>query len=333
VSLVVTPVLAAVPGYPNLAGTWNVTCRIAVRELDATRTDTIRTAVLTITDNTTTTKGVITTANIVVPTYGTLAVTGFVGQGYRPYLVLKGSDTELGMVFEGRVRLKASLPYSIGGKFYGFGSHSQGALGDDPVGGAATWSSVETHTGSIAALLTQAAAEGSTYVQFAPQEGIHLSDMDTILATDWGLWFDLENATNGGPQLELRFTHPYNVNPDGAGHVDITLLIPTAGTGEWVNRTYSPTFLGLYYGNDPWGGAAFSLGVPTALSGLEALIDAEAAMIANGPFLCGDWELTRVRVEVWEAGARTCYIDDVMIDGEVYSFEPVVFYGSGSMRK
>jgi len=335
------PVFAAAPGFPNMAGTWNVTSAVVVKNLSNTRTDVVRTATLVISDNTTTTKGVITTATLSTTNYGTCAVTGFVGQGYYPVITLIGNDANSSIVLTGRVIWKSGAPYKISGRMDGYGSHSQGALGDDPVAAAATWSSVDQHSGTISALLTQAAAAGSTYVQFAAPTvkgsnavaGIQLSELDTILVTDWGLWYNLENAKNGGPQLELRFTAPTNVNPDGVGHVDVTLLVPTAGTGEWVNRTYNGDFLCVAYGNDPWDGTAFAIEVPTALSGIEAAINAKAEMIADGPFSASAWTLTRVRVEIWDAGARTCYVDDVEIAGVTYSFEPVTFSGAFTALK
>lgn len=331
-SLAVLPVLAyGGTATVNMADTYTMSMRMPVYNLDGTKVDTIRTAILTIADNTVTTFGVITNATLVVPVYGTIAVTGFVGKGNRPYLTLTGTAGDVTVQMTGRVRVNGAVPVSISGRIDGYGSHSQGTLGDDPVGGAATWSGVATHEGSRAALLTQAAAPGSTYVQFTPPTGITLGQMSVITAADWGLWFNLQDSTNGGPQVELRFAAPTNVNPDGAGHVDVTLMTPTTGTGLWVNRTFTGAFPCMYYGNDPWDGTAFDSAAPGTLANAEVEINSEAAMTANGS-IASNWVLTRVRVELWEAGARTCYVDDVEIDGVSYSFEPVIFAGGFSAR-
>ena len=48
-------------------------------------------------------------------------------------------------------------------------------------------------------------------------------------------------------------------------------------------------------------------------------------MIAGGDD-CGDWVLTMVDIELWEGGARTCYVDDVTIGGQLYTGEPNSYY-------
>jgi len=326
--LFAVPAMAA-PGFPNIAGTWYMSGKIYVKYLDGTSVPTVTTATLVIADNTTTTKGTITNATLAVSNYGTLAVAGFVGQGYKPRLSLGGVNANVIMTIKGTYNITTA---KIAGDLQGWSTHSQGSLGDDPVAAAATWSTVENHSGSVSALLTQAAAAGSTYVEFTPPAGIHVHDLDTITAAKYGLWFNLQDGKSGGPQLELRFTAPTNVNPDGVGHVDVTLLTPTTGTGLWVNRTYGQTFDAMYYGNDPWDGTAFDGGAPAALSTIEAAINAETAMTDNSSN-ASNWTLSRVRIEIWDAGARTCYVDDVMINGTLYNFEPMQFYGSFSAHK
>lgn len=322
------PVYATVGVFENVAGTYTLRAGFAATYLDGTRGTRATAATLTISDNTTATFGVIGTSSLVVTGVGTVAMTGYVGTGANPRISLIGADTNTVVNINGRMRVTATK-ITLSGRADGFAKHSGGELGDDAVAAVASWSSVATKTGSIAALLTQDAGTGSTYVQFTPPTGIHVSDLATMSAADWGLWYKLQDTTSGGPQLELRFTAPTNVNPDGNGHVDITLLTPTTGTGLWVNRTYNTTFASLYYGNDPYDGTAFD-GPVDVLGNQTALINAEAAMLANGGYTCNDWELTRVRVEIWEGGVRTCYVDDVEIDGHTYSFEPVQLTGTFS---
>lgn len=328
----VTPVWATAGVFEDVSGVYTVRANLRGRYLDGTTADAVRTGTLTITGSTLTSRGVLAADTLALTGLGSLTMTGFVGTGASPYISAGGSDADNTMLLNGRIKIRDGNVTSISGRIDGYSAHSGGTLGDDPAGAAATWSTADSETGTVSALLTQAAVAGSTYVQWTPQTGIYLSDLATMSAEDWGLWYNLQVSTSGGPQLELRFTAPTNVNPDGVGHVDVTLLTPTTGTGLWAERTYDGDFAAMYYGNDPYDGTAYSDDAPETLSTVLTSINAEAAMLANGGYTADDWELTRVRVEIWEAGARTCYVDDVMIDGEVQSFEPVQYAGTFSIR-
>ena len=333
----VLPVLgAATTCTVNMADTFTLTSSIAVKTIDGVNQSRVTTATLIIADNTVTTKGVITNATLAVPGYVTIAVTGYVGHGTNPYLTLYGASTDIQFVLTGKVHAHAAVPQSITGRVDGFGDHSQGTLvgvDDDPVGSSAVWSVADQYDGTTSALLTQAAAAGSTYVQFTAPSGIHLRDLDTI-TSGWSFAHNTE-AVAGGPQVELRFQKVGAPDPDGVGHVDIT-LIPHQGVGAavWELETLTSATNCMYYGNDPFNGTAFeeNSGALT-LATVEAAINNEAAMSADGTvYTCGDWHLIRVRVELWEAGARTSYVDSVTIKGNVYSFEPVVFAGKFTGR-
>jgi len=310
-----------------------MTCNIAVKTIDGETQTKVSTATLIVADNTVTTRGVITNATLAVPGYITVAVAGYVGRGSNPYLTLYGTSADVQFVVTGKVHAHSGVVQYITGRVDGFGDHSQATIGDDPVGAVASWSTADSYNGTTSALLTQAAAPGSVYVQFTAPTGVHLSDLAT-LATGWSMWHNT-SAVAGGPQIELRFQKVGYPDPDGVGHVDITLL-PHQGVGSavWEVESFTSATKCIYYGNDPFNGTAFSenSGALT-LAGVEAAINLEAAMSADGiVYTCGDWHLIRVRVELWEAGARTSYIDDVTIDGHVYSFEPVVFAGTFTAR-
>jgi hypothetical protein len=323
----VIPALAAPATFADVGGTYTITCKLPVRYMDGTVATRATTGSLTITDDTSATRGTIGTATITVTGYGTVALVGFVGAGLNPRLSLVGSDGVTVVTLNAKVHTHTYVVQKISGRLDGWCWHTGGELGDEPVGAVASWSVADSYNGSVSALLTQAAAAGSTYVQVTPPTGITLGQMSAITADKWGLWFNLQDSTNGGPQVELRFIAPTNVNPDGAGHVDVTLLTPTVGTGAWVNRTYTGAFPCMYYGNDPFDGTAFDGPVDT-LANAETSINAEAAMLANGGFVASNWVLSRVRVEVWDAGARTCYVDDLMVNGRTYSFEPAQYAGT-----
>jgi hypothetical protein len=253
-----------------------------------------------------------------------MAVTGNIGAGSNPKIVLEGS----GVVFNGQVRTNSTAVTRISGAIDGFVPNADAVMASD-AGGTAASSTVQQESGAKSILLTQAGSAGSTHVQWVPANGVRLSDLTTLDPTKWGLWFDLENNKSGGPQLELRFTSPDCTDPDGAGHVDVTLLQPVTGNATWAHWVYGPTSTAMYYGNDPVDGTAFSDDAPEALSGIVANINGETAM---GDDSASNWKLTRVRVELWDAGARTCYVDDVMVNGRINSFEPAQFSGTLSAR-
>jgi hypothetical protein len=188
----------------------------------------------------------------------------------------------------------------------------------------AAWSTTKSVGAYSAALTKTADLAGSTYVQFVPTPGITLADLATVGDSSTWSFLHLEGATTttNWVQLELRFTAPTNTDPDGAGHVDVTLmpLQNTAGSITWVTKSVLKTSgRAEFYGNMLVGGAAFSdQTVGLTLANLPALIEtADTTTTATGA-----WQLTRVRFELWEAIARTTYIDNVVIAGVTYAVEP-----------
>ena len=88
-------------------------------------------------------------------------------------------------------------------------------------GGSAIWTEDATAPeGDYAALLTKngGAADGSTFVEFAPQPGITVDNLMDLLNT-WSFDYDMGTTTLAGPHLELRFD-----SPTAFGHVDITIM-------------------------------------------------------------------------------------------------------------
>jgi hypothetical protein len=159
------PVYATAGVFENIAGTYTIRGNFQGYYLDNTRSERAREGTLTITDNTLTTLGSIGTASLTVTGVGTVAMVGFVGAGTSPRISLIGSDGTSVVNINGRVRVTATQ-IRITGRADGWTYHSGGELGDDPAAAVASWSAVAPHGGSITALLTQAAAAGSTYVQY-----------------------------------------------------------------------------------------------------------------------------------------------------------------------
>jgi hypothetical protein len=157
--------------------------------------------------------------------------------------------------------------------------------------------------------------DGSTHLEFAPIDTITLEDFQDNL-TDYSFWHYTPAVSANWAQFELRF-----VDPTDDGWVEVTAvgLQNYTGTAAWVEETLGDATLAGYggWGEAGSGASFFNWGPLTALSGIEAAINAEGN-VTNA----SDWVLERVRVELWEASpARTCYIDDVTIGGTTYFIE------------
>jgi len=157
--------------------------------------------------------------------------------------------------------------------------------------------------------------DAHVYVDIAPAAGYTGLDFSTAAATDFGFWYYQTAEAGFGPQLELKFEEPLG----GPGYVEITLMLQgntTLDAWTWVDL--GSTFGGIV----TWDGA------PGTLQDLAA---AQALMDTTYP----TYELTRVRVELYDdpAPSRTCYIDDVTINGETYDLpgETHVVYTTGTV--
>ena len=319
------PVGATTTTFVTTAGVYTVTCDLAEQVLDGT-TGIVRAhdGTLTIT---TANVGIVSSATLAIGNVGTVAVTGHVGVGASPKISLVGSAGGIHVILNGRVTSVDGVATRISGHIEGY-IDTSGAAG---MSGAAG-SIVAAETGDASILITAGAQAGSKYVQWVPQRGIRLSDLDNVVATKWGLWNNLQVSQSGGPQLELRFTSRDCVDPEAAGHVDVTLLAPVTGTGLWVHKTYDQNSTAMYYGNDPVDGTTIYNDAPAALSTIVEAINDESVMVGHDNATASNWILTRVRVELWDAGVRTCYVDDVMINGRVNTFEAAQLSGNFAAR-
>jgi len=193
---------------------------------------------------------------------------------------------------------------------------------DHATGATSTWDATAFHLGEYSVKLVQATTAGSTHVEFALDGTITLADLDDITTTSpkWSFWSKSADLTAGdlAPQLELRFTAPTNTDPDGAGHVDVTLM-PASTDTAWVERKVVPTTPAVFMGNNLVGGTAFGDATHYTLSQVVALIEAADTTTTT----TGTWKLTRVRVELYNASSQTACVDDVTIDGTTYGLEPI----------
>jgi len=141
----------------------------------------------------------------------------------------------------------------------------------------------------------------------------------TFTTNKWSLWYKTNLATSG-PIVGFRFTHPNCVNPDQAGHVDVTLMSLQAGCAlnTWTEKMILSTDTSaIFYGNRMADNVAFS----AALGG-QTLASTVAAIAALNPLEdTGNWELTGVMVAAFEADARIIYVEDLTIKGVTFEFE------------
>ena len=195
-------------------------------------------------------------------------------------------------------------------------------LGAAPTCGSAAWAAVPAaHAGTYSAALTHAVTNvGSVYVQFAPQAGITAANLATFTAN---FWHYIPATASNWVQMELRFTAPCSTTPNGANHVDVTIMALQGytGTAAWVQTSITNASMANWYGNDA-AGTGFGDAVLQPLTGILADIDATMTVTAT------TWQLTRVRMELWEGIARTCYVDDVTLLGGTYPMEPVALFKS-----
>jgi len=189
----------------------------------------------------------------------------------------------------------------------------------------ATWDT--THVvGTYAAMLEKeaTATDRSTHVQVTLDTGITVEDfcteMDTpTVAWSFAHWIESADGVQNGPQLELRFE-----DPDSDAWLEITVvpLQGTTGTDAYVTEAITSADECGYGGNTPNGSSVFEWAGLTSLTALLAAINA-AWETAEQDTVVSDYELVRVRVELWEADpARTVWIDTLIINGTTYALEP-----------
>ncbi len=159
-------------------------------------------------------------------------------------------------------------------------------------------------------------AAGSTHLQITPPVGQTMTTFAAgIVAGQYGFYHHstLDVAGLGNfAQMEFRFE-----SPTGTGYVEFTTvpLQSLPGTGAWVAEAMPDTTHAGFDGRT-------NLGVVMSnwvLADISVQVGAIIALDASA----GSWLLTRVRLELWEAGvARTCYIDSVKIANVTYTVEP-----------
>jgi len=331
------PVYADALTYLDVTGTYDVSSRAVPRYMDNTRHPTTQFGELTITTQT----GKAITVATLECLGADIALTGLVGPGTVPTIVLAGTDSD-GTVtsIQGKVKADATglAAASISGRIMTYVT-SDGERKTNAGTGTAVISAAAYHSEPLSALITQGAGAGSVGIQLNhPVNRLTLRNLATLKAGQLGFWFNLESAKTPGPYIGLRFAPAGTADTDlfpavDVGHVDITVMPyqSLTGAGAWVECDLtSASGRAIYYGNDPTDETAFSWEEEAGnytLADMEALINAETAMTAGGDN-ASDWVLTTVYIVLYEAGVKTCYVDDITAGGQVYTLEPNSYFSN-----
>lgn len=188
----------------------------------------------------------------------------------------------------------------------------------------AEWMSDQYHAGSHSVKLkkTGSGNAGSTHLQLDPagaNAALTLQQMETAIVTpgaEYSFYHKCQNGVTGNyVQLEMRFE---DTNSEGWIEVTFVNQQAKAGDGVWAKETLATGDMVGYGGVSDVGLSFFEWGL-CDISGLVAA--AENAAVANCTL--GDWVLSRIRLELWEASpARYVYVDTVVIHGVAYAIEP-----------
>ncbi|GAH12709.1 unnamed protein product, partial [marine sediment metagenome] len=201
----------------------------------------------------------------------------------------------------------------------------------------AEWSDEKYESGSYSVKLSKPLGGGycSTHVEFVPHtaggEAIAVDIGDFVGAAgagDWG-WSHYRHGIAGTywEMMELHFEDPLTT-----AWVDVTVQVNVAAVGadEWVAQAITAGAAGdvCFFGGWSEQGGSWSDyvareiddgGGNTTDSLIEGVENAAGGIIANAV----DWVLTRVRMEVYETSTEHyVYVDDVIIEGVTYTFEP-----------
>jgi len=192
----------------------------------------------------------------------------------------------------------------------------------------AEWSTEQlyaAYTHSVKLSKTAGGNDGSTHLQLTPPTGITFQAFEDGITDDSKeysfRYFNGPDAlTANFVQFEFRFE-----DPNGVGWCEVTYVAQQThlATITWAQELVE--HLGNLCGvggiaED--GSSFFGWGTP----GLIPVDDIVNAINGEGTFSvvdCGDWVLSRVRVELWEGGTtRYSYIGEVVINSVTYTIIP-----------
>ncbi len=187
------------------------------------------------------------------------------------------------------------------------------------VDGTVLWSTAGTgQIGDYSMKITQAADTiNSTYVEIIPQIGITFADLLATSTTAFAGSYKYFTPSAAVPWIyaELKFVDP----ADSDNFMDVTDQNQHAlvGASTWGVQNLA-TSTGFAY----WGTGDEATSSAAVVGNLNAIY----AEFANSATISQDdinlYELTRVRIHMYEAGSGVVEIDDITIGTTVYAMEP-----------
>jgi hypothetical protein len=321
----------------DVTGTYTVSRTVPVQYLDGSRHPAMPVQeTLTIT----TQSGQVISVATLTTLGETVPLAGLVGSGSNPWISLKstGSAVDTFLTINGKVAQRRGEITGISGTITGY-VVSDGYKWDlSDTGTAATYTGANAYGGSgYCTLLTAGAGAGAECIQINhPANNFKLSQLKTLGESSrngLSFYYKLESAKANGPYIGLRFAPEGVTGTDlfsSVSHVDITIgeLYSATGDGTWQQYTVTKDSARIYYyGNAPDDQASFAHpgDYVATLDLVEDLINAEPEMLNGTAASASNWVLTAIYIDLYEAGARTCYIDNIQVGRYTYTLEPAQF--------
>ena len=191
----------------------------------------------------------------------------------------------------------------------------------EPNDALAEWSTTQKYAGDRSVRLYKGGSgnAGSTHFELTitPSATITTTTVDAD-PTDFSFWYYYSAVTGNFIQFELRFEDP---NSDAWAEVTCVPHQATLGVGPttgWQQLSLALTTTCGLGGVGETGTSFFDWDLGTTLADLTTDLDGQAGVTDST-----DWQLARVRLELWETEPeRTAYVDSIEIDGTVYTIEP-----------
>ena len=189
----------------------------------------------------------------------------------------------------------------------------------EPNDALAEWSTAYYQTGTHSARLYKSGtgAAGSTSIEgnITPSVTQTIATLDADV-TDYSYyyWNGALNVVGNFQQFELRFNDP---NSEGWAEVTVAEFQGHTALATWTQETLDDADVIGFGGIDENQLSFFDWSLGSTLATVTTDID----LTTVGS--CADWQLERVRVELWESDPeRTTYIDQIELNGTTYTVEP-----------
>ncbi|HUV56616.1 MAG TPA: hypothetical protein VMV84_05220 [Dehalococcoidales bacterium] len=197
-----------------------------------------------------------------------------------------------------------------------------------PNNAIAEWSTTEAEVGTYSVKLYKSGVGSgvSTHLQLDPPVGITMQDFEDEITADSAeysfRYFNGPSSVESGNYVQFEFLFE---DPNSEGWCEVTAVPQQSHDAQvaWATETLGEAEVETGVGG--WaedGSSFFGWGTPglIAIDDIVATINNEASFAVVD---CGDWVMTRVRLELFEAAPeRYSYIDEVVVSDTHYYIEP-----------